>query len=68
MYINWAAHSTDALLQHDTEVGGAVVNFGSGTFDTIDVNTKDLAIVHGILMTLAFILFLPTGILLARHR
>jgi hypothetical protein len=40
----------------------------TGSFKVLNLDLKPLVIAHGILMAAAFVLLMPTGLLLARHR
>jgi hypothetical protein len=40
----------------------------TGSFRVLKLNIRPLVIAHGILMAAAFVLLMPLGLLLARHR
>ncbi|KAL6753047.1 hypothetical protein V8C86DRAFT_2735981 [Haematococcus lacustris] len=66
--LNWAAHYTNRLGFHAL-YGGAEVNPATGAVKLVRIlDKRPYIIAHGVLMLLAFVLLMPTAVLLARHR
>ena len=67
---NWAVSHIDNFGLHDLS-GGFVLNMASGTaarVDSRDSGRAQWVLAHVVMMAVAWVLLLPTGILLVRHR
>ncbi|KAL6755510.1 hypothetical protein V8C86DRAFT_2676230 [Haematococcus lacustris] len=67
MLMNWAVHNSHEKVLH-VDAGSFELNPSTGVLVKTTARTQVLVIAHAILMLLAFVLIMPTGVLLARHR
>lgn len=69
--MSWAWSSQSALIQHD-DMGGVTLNVASGgavaATDNLLQQRIRMVIVHAALMLLAFVVLMPAGVMLARHK
>ncbi|KAF5838320.1 hypothetical protein DUNSADRAFT_3052 [Dunaliella salina] len=67
--MNWAVHrSSDVLGQKHDASGSFVLDPESGRVDVVESDLREWVVAHSVLMALAFVFFLPTGIVIVRHR
>ena len=64
---SWAISSYDGYGLHDS-AGGFNLNMASGSVATTTSKLPQWVLAHAIMMTISWILLLPSGILMARHR
>lgn len=72
MHLNWALGSSDELAHH-ASMGSLALRLAGGAADVdaasgAAANATVFRIAHGALMAAAFLLLMPAGALLARHK